>query len=439
MSQLRKRRTGVILLGIFTLIAGLATGNDIFFNITYLIALVLIVSLFWAYNNLNWIHLSRVTRSRRTQVGRPLEERFTIKNTGILPKLWLEIRDSSTLPQHLASKVVSNLGGRAGYQWRVNTICRRRGRYRLGPIQLKTSDPFGLFPMQRDLDPTTHVVVYPMTVDIHHFPLPVGVLTGGDALRRRTHFVTTNAAGVRDYAPGDSYGRIHWPSTARRDRLIVKEFELDPLADIWIVVDMAIFSHIVPGPATLADQEKLLEPGQLPMWMRWREEDYKLPDSTEEYAVTVAASLAQHFIRHDRAIGLLANGQTHQLILPDRGERQINRLLETLAVLRAEGQVAIEDVLDAESRIFPRGTTIIIVTPSNNESLASVVKQLSRRGLQMVTILIEPESFGGYRSSLSLATLMESANLDTYLIRCGDDISYALSSRTIRSRYHVIT
>jgi hypothetical protein len=55
-----------------------------------------------------------------------------------------------------------------------------------------------------------------------------GLLSGGEALRRRTHYVTTNASGVRDYAPGDSFSRIHWRSTARRNRLIVKEFELDP-------------------------------------------------------------------------------------------------------------------------------------------------------------------------------------------------------------------
>jgi uncharacterized protein (DUF58 family) len=45
---------------------------------------------------------------------------------------------------------------------------------------------------------------------------------------------------VRDYEPGDSFSRIHWRSTARRDRLVVKEFELDPLADIWIVPDMSV-------------------------------------------------------------------------------------------------------------------------------------------------------------------------------------------------------
>lgn len=438
MKQLRMRRTGVILLGIISLIAGLATGRDLFFNLTYLIALLLIVSLLWAYSNLNWLHLSRITRTRRTQVGRPLEERFTIRNTSILPKLWIEIRDYSTLPKHFSSKVVNGLSSRSSFTWRVNTICQVRGRYRLGPIRLSTSDPFGLFPMARELAPTTNVVVYPLTFNIHQFALPIGVLPGGDALRRRTHYVTTNASGVRDYSPGDSFSRIHWPSTARRDRLIVKEFELDPLADIWIVLDLAIFTHVVSAKNTSSSAEPPKQ-GWLPDWLHLREEEYRLPDSTEEYTVSIAASLAEHFLRHDRAVGLLGYGQSHEVVQPDRGERQINRILETLAVLKAEGQVAIEDVLDAESNLFPRGTTVIVITPSSRETTGTALRQLSRRGLRVVSIMVDPASFGGLHSSASLAKLLQAGNMITYLVRCGDDLTNTLSAGSMRSRYHILT
>lgn len=431
--MLRSRRTGVIVLGILALLGGLVTGRDIFFNITYLLALLLLVSAFWAWSNINWLHLSRVTRTRRTQVGRPLEERFTIRNTSIFPKLWVEVRDNSTLPSHFASKVVNGLGSRSGFTWRVNTICQQRGRYRLGPVEISSSDPFGLFPVKRDLTPTTNVVVYPLTVDIHQFALPIGVLPGGDALRRRTHYVTTNAAGVREYAPGDSFSRIHWPSTARRERLIVKEFELDPLADIWLVADMAIFSHVSAGEKRASEPPG---PGEIPSWLRWQEEEYRLPDTSEEYTVTIVASLAEFFLRRDRAVGLLAYGQSHEIIQPDRGERQINRVLETLAVLRAEGQVAIEDVMDAESQVFPRGTTVIVVTPTTQETWAATARQLARRGLRVVTILVDPASFGGRRSAAPLARVLQAANIITYLVSCGDNLTVTLSAGKMRSRYY---
>ena len=418
----QQRRTAVIILAFIALLSGLITGRDILFSLAYLLSLLLIISFAWAWVNINYVHISRVTRTRRAQVGRPLEERFTVRNTSRIPKLWLEVRDFSSLPNHFSSHVFNGLGSQASYVWRTTTICRQRGRYQLGPIRLTTSDPFGLFPMQRDLVPTTNVVIYPLTFEIHQFALPLGVLPGGDALRRRTHYVTTNASGVRDYAPGDSFSRIHWRSTARRDRLIVKEFELDPLADIWIVPDMAVFGHVAPRQDLYESKPKW---GELPEWMRPQE--FKLPETTEEYTVTVAASLAQYFLRNDRAVGMLGYGQTNEIVQPDRGERQMNRILETLSVLRAEGEIPISDMLHAESHLFPRGTTVIVVTPTTQDEWPSAARQLARRGLRVVTVLINPASFGGYRSSDGVLSLLQASGMVAYLVNNGDDLTAVLS------------
>lgn len=429
---LAQRRTAVLLLALAALLSGLLTGRALLFNLAYLLGLLLIISFAWAWININWVHLSRVTRTRRTQVGRPLEERFVVRNTSIVPKLWLEVRDFATLPGHYSSHVVNGLGGKATYSWRVTTICQERGRYQLGPIRLSTSDPFGLFPMERDLTPTTNVVIYPLTFEIHQFALPVGILPGGDALRRRTHHVTTNAAGVRDYAPGDSFSRIHWRSSAKRDRLIVKEFELDPLADIWVVPDMAIFGHV----AAKVQAPPRVTPGDLPAWMRL--EEFRLPETTEEYTVSIAASLAQYFLRNDRAVGLLGYGQSNEIVQPDRGERQITRILETLSVLRAQGQVPVADMLHAESHLFPRGTTVIVVTATVRESWAMAARQLARRGLRVVTVLVEPESFGGNRSAAPLASLLQAYGMVVYLVQRGDDLTVALSRGTKQTGYFTL-
>ena len=417
-----QRRIVVLMLALVAFFAGLVTGRDLLFTLSYLLGLLLILSFIWAWVNLNGVHLSRVTRARRTQVGKPLEERFTVRNTTVVPKLWLEVRDFSTLPYHYSSHVVNNLGAKQSYSWRVTTICQQRGRYQLGPIRLRTSDPFGLFPMERDLAPTSNVVVFPMTFDIHQLALPVGILPGGDALRRRTHYITTNASSVRDYEPGDSFNRIHWRSTARRDRLVVKEFELDPLADIWVVPDMSVFGHVAPRGKNAAPTPP---PSDVPSWLKMKE--FQLPESTEEYTVTIAASVAQFFLRRDRAVGMLAYGQSNEILQPDRGERQFNRILETLAVLRAEGEVPLQDMLYAESHLFPRGTTVIVVTPNGREEWAINARQLNRRGLRVVTILVNPASFGSARSAESLYHLLRGGGQVVYLVNNGDDLTATLS------------
>ena len=167
-------------------------------------------------------------------------------------------------------------------------MCLQRGRYRLGPLTLMSSDPLGLFPRERQLSATSIMLVYPATLDLPGFMPPMGMLPGGDAMRRRTHYITTNVSTVRDYVPGDSFNRIHWRSTARTGRMMVKEFELDPTADIWIVLDLDKSAH-AESPWSLPEQEVG------PAVLRHSSVGLTLQPSTMEYAATIAASLARHF------------------------------------------------------------------------------------------------------------------------------------------------
>ena len=125
------------------------------------------------------------------------------------------------------SHVFSLVGGRESRTYLARTRLIERGIFPLGPTQLHSGDIFGLFPASRSYPSENSLLVYPMLFGVRYFPGPAGLLPGGEALRRRTPQITSNASGVREYAPGDPLNRIHWLSTARRNRLIVKEFELD--------------------------------------------------------------------------------------------------------------------------------------------------------------------------------------------------------------------
>ena len=432
-----QRAGAVFLLMTLSFLGGLIStrtqSRDILFNISYLLAILLLVSFVWTWINIRTIQLTRITRARRAQVGRSMEERFTITNTSRLPKLWMEMRDHSELPDHRASHVVKRLPGKGRYAWRVNTICLQRGRYMLGPITLTCSDPFGLFQMQRELTPTSHVVIYPMTVEIARFALPVGILPGGDALRRRTHYITANAAGVRDYVPGDSFNRIHWRSAARQDQLIVKEFELDPLADIWLFPDLHGAVQLSMPAST---QEKALHTDRP---LRWAPlEKHRLAPNTEEYTVTVAATLAQHFLRRDRAVGMITHAQEREVIQADRGERQLSKILETLAVARGQGNVPIEHVLYAEVNQLPRGATLIIITPATSEPLVTLTRHLERRGVRVILVLVDPASFGASFSADGVATMLRAGGTPTYVVRRDDSLEEVLAPRAGAQHFYSV-
>jgi uncharacterized protein (DUF58 family) len=414
------RRLIVFGLLLVCLIGALVTGRDLFYNLVYLWVAVIVIAGVWTWTAINRIRISRHTRALRAQVGRPLEERLAVRNTGAFPKLWLEVRDHSDLPGHEASLVVDSLAPGRERVWVVRSLCRERGRFRLGPLSLTSGDPFGLFQVTRQVPQTTNIVVYPMTFDLPDFTLPLGPMPGGDALRRRTHYVTANASGVRDYAPGDSFNRIHWRSTARRDRLIVKEFELDPLSDIWIFLDGDRDVQVHQAPARKSETET-----PAPLWVGSRE-TVTLPASSEEYGVSVAATLAQYFVRHDRTVGLITYGRGREIVQPDRGERQLTKMLETLAVFRAEGRVHLADALSIESQQLPRWSTLIIVTSASDTNWVLAAQSLRRHGLRVVAVVVDAASFGGYTQS-GVVEALWSAGIPAFRIKQGDDIVSALS------------
>jgi uncharacterized protein (DUF58 family) len=293
-----------------------------------------------------------------------------------------------------------------------------RGVFPLGQTVLAAGDLFGLFPVSRVYPAQESLLVYPMMADVHAFPSPQGWLSGGEALRRRTHQITANAAGVRDYAPGDPLNRIHWLSTARRNRLIVKEFELDPLAEVWIFVDASRYVHAaLPKQPMDFDEREMWRPSvKIP-----------LPPSTEEYAVSIAASLARFFLQRGRAVGLVYAGRYFSVLSAERGGRQLGKILETLALLHADGMMPVQALVDAQVRSLPRGSTVIVITPSTGNEVVISAELLSRRGMRPVVVLLEAASFGGSPGTVRIATNLEVMGIPVCKIAYGDDLSTTLS------------
>jgi uncharacterized protein (DUF58 family) len=135
---------------------------------------------------------------------------------------------------------------------------------------------------------------------------------------------------------------------------------------------------------------------------------------------------------------MMAYGQSNEVLQPDRGERQFNRILETLAVLRAQGDVPLQDMLHAESYLFPRGTTVIVVTPMTREEWATAARQLTRRGLRVVTILVNPGSFHGSRAADKLYYLLQAQGQVAYMVNNGDDLTSALSRGKTQAGYFTV-
>jgi uncharacterized protein (DUF58 family) len=413
-----KNSWGIFVLWLFALLFALASRRDLAYNILYFMTGVILVALLWSVLSMRGLSLKRGARMQRSQVGKYFEEALELNNGSRWPKLWVEVRDFSDLPGHQVSRVINSLGRRSMSRWQVRTLCYQRGRFTLGPVTVTSGDPLGIFRFTRDVPGTSSLVVTPATVPIPQFSPPIGYLPGGDAMHRRTPYITASVSGVRDYVPGDSFNRIHWPSTARTNRMISKEFELDPLSDVWIFLDMHDDAQ--------AETPWSVDSGEPMPWLHRRPEQFTLPPSTVEYGVTIAASLAQHFLQADRQVGFLSYASTRELIQPDRGERQLSRLMEVLAVIEGTGHVPIAQVLATEGARLARHTTLIVITPSSDQRWVTALRGLRARGVHGVAVLLAGKTFGPAPEWAPTLADLQSGGLTTYLVRHNDDLSQAL-------------
>jgi uncharacterized protein (DUF58 family) len=395
----RREHSIVIALTVVVLcvLIGLATGFWLLFRVAYVIGLAIPLLFLWSRAMVRGLDVEVFRRTHRVSQGQPLEGRVVIRSTLIWPKVWLEIEDRASVPGHQSKRIVT-LGSHGVEAWNYQTPTRRRGLYELGPVTVTARDPFGFFRLSRSFGQTETVLVYPNAPELPNFYIPPANLPGEGRFRRRTHTVTPNVAGIRAYEPGDSNNRIHWPSTARTGDLMVKLFELDPASDIWLLLDLQESVHYA------------------------KEDD----DNTEEAAVSLAASIARYFINANRSIGLIEFGDDLRVDEPDRGANQYTRILESLALARASGDVPITNLITEESRRFGRHTTVVVVTPSTNEEWPLTLMALQSRGVKVATVLLEAETWGAPESSLNVYGSLAAGGVYTYSVKRSDDFSRVL-------------
>ena len=374
------------------LLSALGTGYWLPTRLAYVIAFGVPIAYFWAKANTRNLSVHVERPNDRLQEGSEFSERITVKNNGWFTKLWLEVEDPSDMPGYTGKQIIT-LGPRESRTWRTSAMCRLRGLYSIGPLTIKTGDPFGFFSYTNTYGRSQPVLIYPRATELPNFYVPPANLPGEGRFRKRTHYVTPNASGIRNYEPGDSFNRIHWPTTARTGELMVKLFELDPASDIWVILDLDKRVHVGQGE-----------------------------DGSEEAAVKIAASISRFFLVANRSVGFICHGKRLFVEEAERGAQHYTRILEALALSKADGDVPIQALVNAEAKRFGRHTTVVVVTPSTSEEWVGSLQYIAERGVKVAAVLLEPSTFGGTENSLMVFGALAASDVYTYLVRQSDDL-----------------
>ena len=373
------------------------------------VVIACVLAFVWSRLSVRNLTIRRVPIVEHASVGELFSEQLTLANNSIVPKPWLEVLDFSSLPGHAAGQVV-RVKGNGSVHWTAGSICSHRGQFHLGPLRVRSGDPFGIFSRTVIAPDTMPVLVWPVAVALPAFREPGGLFSGGPQ-SGWSPFTSPSVAGVRDYVPGDPFNRIAWGATARTSRLMVKEFEQDPVADVWVVLDL--FDGIQRA-ATISGQSTQ---------SRQTASDYWL-DSTVEYGVALAASICRTYLERGRAVGFIATCQQPIVLSPDRGTTQTARILDNLAVVSANGTQPLETALRAHEVRFNRRVSLVVISSSLEEGWGEELGRLASSGIATQAVMVQPETFDGAGSSLPLIGAMIARGVPVSTVAYGDRLEH---------------
>lgn len=351
---------------------------------------LLLVAFLWARALARGLSAERKLRFGWVSVGDRLEEEFVLVNRSGLPALWVEIHDESNVPGYQVGAARA-VGGDDSARWQAASVCTRRGQFHLGPWSTMTGDPFGLFRVTRRYEAREEIIIHPPIHSALPIPLPPGRSDGRARPRERHWAAANNAAGVREYHPDDPLHWIHWPTSARRDSLYVRQFERDAAGDIWLVLDAQAAAQLGEGP-----------------------------QGTEEHAVLLAAALAARALDETRGVGLAAFGREPRIVPPALGAGQQWNILRALALLRTDGEIDLRRALQELGDVARRGSAAIIITPTAAADWLPQLAQLARRGLESHVLLLDRPSFGGEGHSEALRSAITLLGFHCQVVRRGE-------------------
>jgi uncharacterized protein (DUF58 family) len=272
-----------------------------------------------------------------------------------------------------------------------------RGCYVLSDARVELGDHLGLDSISHPVDAGVAFVVHPRLVELRTLFGDAGRF-GGDGRR----LLLRRAAGfdfhsVREYEPGESLRRVHWPTTARRGRLMVKELEDAPRDAAVVLLDC--------DPAGSAGEP---------------------PDSSFDAAVRAGGSVLRAYAARGRRTALVTTGSRPEVVDVGTAGGDFRAALDALAAAEPDAQHPLARALGRGQAALARAGELVVVTAALD--VAAVDRLLDAATRRLVSVVwIDTPSFVGRPTRAAPGVLrLAAAGVPVAVVRRGDDLAAAL-------------
>lgn len=334
------------------------------------VMLILIIANLSKKRTLNEIKYKRNFLYSRGFPSEILDVNIQIENNKQLPVPWIQTIDtwpSTIAPNQKESFFPSHLDN---HGFLTNTFSLRpqqkkqrffklklekRGIYRVGPVDVESSDFFGIYPTKTTLELYDYVTVYPDIKPLPDYGLHTEDPFGLEKSKRRIFEDPMQTIGIRNYHPEDELKKVHWNATARTGQLQVKIYQ--PVSEKVVVVCLNVSSS-----------QRI-----------WEGINYQ----QLEHIINISASTIYDISNQGYAVGLLSNGSQAysdqpSRIMPGKSRKQLPALLQALSGITQFTAAPFETFLLSNATRIPYGSSIIVITSLITSELIEVFTLLKR-------------------------------------------------------------
>jgi uncharacterized protein (DUF58 family) len=349
--------------------------------------------------------LNRILSEGEHLAGDDIPVRLEVDLEGRMPSGALVVRERIARLGEIETVMV-NRRGRLRGSYRIEHVSR--GRYAVESVDAVLEDPFGLERVELKLPAGESLLVYPRLVDLDGLFSESGAraLEGRRLLLRRPTGFDLHS--VRAYEQGESLRRVHWPSTAKRGQLMVKELEDAPRDETAVLLDAD--ASAVAGVA---------------------------PDSSFELQVRAAGSLLKSHARKGRRAALIVNSASRPYQRVHSFDGDWLRAFELLAAVEPDGPTPVAAMLADEAGPAGRALELTVVTASLSPRLVDRLLQRMMSRHSATLVYIERASFAeGATAHLDPATAgqvlrLQRGGVAVAVLRRGDDLAATLGAQPV--------
>jgi uncharacterized protein (DUF58 family) len=415
-----QRRTRLLVLAVLVLVAyagAINRAQSLPWFIAAMLLATLMVGLAWPH----WL-VGRLSVTRRgpdrAEEGESITFHVDVRNHGYLPRFMVELVDrlpfvgaAAGAPQGGASTLgmIGYVPGRSTRQFAMPLVCEKRGFYQLGPVGLASSFPLGLAEARQQRNEGVHsLTVYPAV-----FPIMNMALRGAPSQIHRGGYLLPEGAGaaefsgLREYRQGDNPRHIHWPTTARMNELMVKQFEPLASACLYIALDLAAGSNVGQGRHV-----------------------------TLEYAARIAASIARFSCYNNIRTRMVGAGARQVEVDVGSGALQYQRILDELAIVDSDGSRPYASVLEEiATRAIDGETVAVFLSQPASESVDvfNALTLLRAKRAHVFAIVFERGSFADAAASVDTQAdaatgVLQELDAQYLRVRRGDDLVHLFNT-----------